>query len=83
MNSNTGIEIDIGKDFGGPMKYPETKILNTSEEIINDKDFDLVVIPTPNTSHHLLPLLTLLDGFSGAKCGWWFFYENANGKWNK
>ncbi|MDQ2719800.1 MAG: Gfo/Idh/MocA family oxidoreductase [Bacteroidota bacterium] len=44
------------------MKYPEAKILSSAEEIINDKDVDLVVISTPNTSHHLLALLALQAG---------------------
>lgn len=44
------------------MKYPEATIVSTSEEIINDKEVDLVVISTPNTSHHSLALLALQAG---------------------
>ena len=43
-------------------KYPEAEIVNTSEEICNDPDIDLVVISTPNTSHHSLALQALQAG---------------------
>ena len=43
-------------------KYPEAKTFSTSEEIINDPDIHLVVISTPNTSHHLLALQALQAG---------------------
>ncbi len=43
-------------------KYPEAEIVNTSEEIFNDADIDLVVITTPNTSHHSLALQALQAG---------------------
>lgn len=43
-------------------KYPQAKIVSTSEEIFNDKDIDLVVITTPNTSHHSLAIQALQSG---------------------
>jgi scyllo-inositol 2-dehydrogenase (NADP+) len=36
------------------MKYPQAEIVATAEEIINDKNIDLVIITTPNTSHYSL-----------------------------
>jgi predicted dehydrogenase len=35
-------------------KYPNAEIVNTPEEIFNDPNIDLVVISTPNVSHHAL-----------------------------
>ncbi len=43
-------------------KYPQAKIVSTSEEIFNDKNIDLVVITTPNTSHHSLATQSLKAG---------------------
>ncbi len=43
-------------------KYPQAEIVSTSEEIFNDKNIDLVVITTPNTSHHSLAAQALNAG---------------------
>ncbi len=43
-------------------KYPHAEIVATSEEIFNDKEIDLVVITTPNTSHYSLVTQALRAG---------------------
>ncbi|MEP7230128.1 MAG: oxidoreductase [Ginsengibacter sp.] len=43
-------------------RYPQAKIVGTSEEIFNDKNIDLIVITTPNTSHHSLAIQALKAG---------------------
>ncbi len=43
-------------------KYPDAAIVATSEEIFNDETIDMVVITTPNTSHHPLSLQALQAG---------------------
>jgi scyllo-inositol 2-dehydrogenase (NADP+) len=43
-------------------KHPAAKLVSTSEEIINASDVELVVISTPNTSHHALAKAALLAG---------------------
>src|SRR6185312_16872498 len=43
-------------------KYPDTRIVPTSEEIFDDKNIDLVVITTPNTSHYSLAMQALQAG---------------------
>ena len=43
-------------------KYPDAKIVPTSEEIFNDKDIDLVVITTPNAAHYPLAMQALKAG---------------------
>lgn len=43
-------------------KYPEALIVNTSEEIFNDENIDLVVITTPNASHFPLCMQALEKG---------------------
>ncbi len=43
-------------------KYPLAEIVSTSEEIFNDKNIELVVITTPNTSHHPLAMQALKAG---------------------
>ncbi|MEO8413388.1 MAG: Gfo/Idh/MocA family oxidoreductase [Ginsengibacter sp.] len=43
-------------------KYPGASIVSSSEEIYNDKNIDLVVITTPNTSHYSLALQALEAG---------------------
>jgi predicted dehydrogenase len=44
------------------IKYPQAKIVSTSEEIFEDKNIDLVVITTPNTSHQSLAMQALHAG---------------------
>lgn len=43
-------------------KYPNAEIVNTSEEIFNDKNIDLIVITTPNIFHYPLVKQALLSG---------------------
>ena len=43
-------------------KYPAATVVSTPEEIFNDAEIDLVVISTPNTSHHSLALQALRAG---------------------
>ena len=43
-------------------KYPLAKTVNTVQEILEDKDIELIVISTPNTSHHALALQALQAG---------------------
>ena len=43
-------------------KYPQAQIVRTSEEIFNDENIDLVVITTPNASHHSLATQALSAG---------------------
>src|SRR5678815_175906 len=43
-------------------KYPLAKTVNTVQEILEDKDIELIVISTPNTSHHTLALQALQAG---------------------
>ena len=43
-------------------KYPGAAIVNNSEEIFDDKNIDLVVITTPNTSHYSLAMQALQAG---------------------
>lgn len=43
-------------------KYPDAAIVPSSDEIINDKDIDLVVITTPNTAHYSLAMQALMAG---------------------
>lgn len=43
-------------------KYPQAKVASSAEEIFNDDSIQLVVISTPNTSHHLLGLQALQAG---------------------
>ncbi|MDQ3290551.1 MAG: oxidoreductase [Bacteroidota bacterium] len=43
-------------------RYPQTEIVADSEAIISDKEIDLVVIATPNTSHYPLAEKALLAG---------------------
>ncbi len=43
-------------------KYPGAEIVATSEEIFNDREIDLVIITTPNTSHHSLATQALRAG---------------------
>ncbi len=43
-------------------KYPNAEIVSTSEEIFNDENIELVVITTPNTSHHSLAKQALKSG---------------------
>lgn len=43
-------------------KYPQAEIVSTSEEIFNDENISLVVITTPNTSHHSLATQALKAG---------------------
>ncbi|MEO6232807.1 MAG: oxidoreductase [Ferruginibacter sp.] len=43
-------------------KYPGATVVATPEEIFNDKNIDLVIITTPNTSHHSLATQALLAG---------------------
>ena len=35
-------------------RYPNTEIVNSSDEILSDADIDLIVIATPNTTHYSL-----------------------------
>ncbi|MDP4283972.1 MAG: Gfo/Idh/MocA family oxidoreductase [Bacteroidota bacterium] len=44
------------------VKYPKAEIVPTSEDIINDANIDLVIITTPNTSHHSLAIQALQAG---------------------
>ena len=44
------------------LKYPQTEIVSSSEEIFNDPGIELVVISTPNTSHHSLAIQALKKG---------------------
>ncbi|MEP6584782.1 MAG: Gfo/Idh/MocA family oxidoreductase, partial [Ginsengibacter sp.] len=43
-------------------KYPDAEIVDTSDGILEDKNIDLVVITTPNTSHYPLAKQALLAG---------------------
>ena len=43
-------------------KYPTAAVVDTSEEICNDENIDLVVITTPNTSHFSLAMQALKAG---------------------
>jgi len=43
-------------------KYPQAEIVQTSSEIFEDENIDLVIITTPNTSHHSLALQALQAG---------------------
>jgi predicted dehydrogenase len=43
-------------------KYPGAAVVTTSEEIFDDANIDLVVITTPNTSHHSLAMQALQAG---------------------
>lgn len=43
-------------------RYPEATIVSESAEIFNDPNIDLVVISTPNTSHHPLGMQALQAG---------------------
>ncbi len=43
-------------------KYPQARIVSTSEEICSDENIDLVVITTPNTSHYALAMQALKAG---------------------
>lgn len=43
-------------------KYPGAAIVNTSEEIFDDENIDLIVIATPNTSHFPLAMQALQAG---------------------
>ena len=43
-------------------KYPDAEIVKTSAEIFDDPSIDMVVISTPNTSHHSLALQALQAG---------------------
>jgi len=43
-------------------KYSQAEVVNTPEEIIDDPGINLVVISTPNTSHHSLALQALKQG---------------------
>jgi len=50
-------QVSIAKE-----KYPDAQIVPTSEEIFDDKNIDLVVITTPNTSHYSLAIQALQAG---------------------
>lgn len=50
-------DISVAKE-----KYPDAEIVATSEEIFNDKNIELVIITTPNTSHHSLAKQALEAG---------------------
>jgi len=43
-------------------RYPDAVITDNADDIINDPDIDLVVIATPNDSHHSLAKQALLAG---------------------
>lgn len=43
-------------------KYPAAAVVATAEEIFNDSTIDLIVITTPNTSHHSLAVQALEAG---------------------
>lgn len=43
-------------------KYPGATSVNTSEEIFNDENIDLIVITTPNVSHYSLAMQALQAG---------------------
>lgn len=43
-----------GQVSAAKMKYPEAETVATADEIFNDKNIDLVIITTPNTSHYSL-----------------------------
>lgn len=44
------------------VKYSQAEIVRTSEEIFDDENIDLIIITTPNTSHHSLALQALQAG---------------------
>jgi predicted dehydrogenase len=48
-------EVNLAKQ-----RYPDAVITNNADDIINDPDIDLVVIATPNDSHHSLAKQALL-----------------------
>jgi len=43
-------------------QYPSVQVASTSEQVINDPEIDLVIIGTPNTSHHSLAKQALQAG---------------------
>jgi predicted dehydrogenase len=43
-------------------RYPDAVITDNSDDVINDPDTELVVIATPNDSHHTLGKQALLAG---------------------
>ena len=50
-------EVNLAKQ-----RYPGTIITDNSDDIINDADIELLVITTPNSSHHSLAKQALLAG---------------------
>lgn len=50
-------EISLAKQ-----RYPNAVITDNADDIINDSDIDLIVIATPNDSHHSLAKQALLAG---------------------
>ncbi|MEP7252735.1 MAG: oxidoreductase [Ginsengibacter sp.] len=51
-----------GQVAAAKKNYPNATIVPTSEEIFNDESIELVVITTPNTSHHSLATQALMAG---------------------
>lgn len=43
-------------------KYPSVQVLSTTDELINDPDIDLVIIGSPNITHHTLTKQALQAG---------------------
>ena len=50
-------EVNLAKD-----RYPDAVITDSADDIINDPDIELIVIATPNDSHHPLAKQALLAG---------------------
>lgn len=43
-------------------RYPQAVIVNTTDDILNDTSVDLVVVATPNTTHHNVAMQVLQAG---------------------
>lgn len=53
---------DEGRGHAAKSTYPDTEIVKTADDIINDPDIELVLVGSPNTSHFDLTKKALLAG---------------------
>ena len=68
ITSVEGLELTIVRETKAPnidiikSRYPNTAIVNNTNEILKNDDIDVVVIATPNTTHYSLAKEALLAG---------------------